>query len=48
MQKNSYIAPGVWPYDLHLEGVVCASQTGEGLPGQDFDDSVIFDTGVIF
>ena len=46
MQKNSYISPEVWPYELHMEGVVCISQTGEGLPGQDFDDSTIIDGGL--
>ena len=49
MQKKSYTRPSVWPYELHLEGVVCASDPDNtGLPGIDFNDDIIFDPGVVF
>ena len=49
MKKTLYSPPSVWPYELHLEGVVCASETDNaGLPGVDFNDDLIVDPGIVF
>ena len=44
MQKEEYFSPLVSTDELEWEGILCSSSDdSSGLPGNDFDDSTIYD-----